>query len=408
MPISFFNRLYFISRSQGLLILSQILGAAPVILVTAYLSNRFSLATVADFTFLIGVSAVIFTLSTIGLRARLVLDQFRDFSEADFYCLRILATVPMVLIIFTSGILVGASVFLTIAVVFWRAGDAALDLAIAVDQVRREEQAHTYTYLNGSTFKVVSILTLLFCSELTKWIDPFAALALASSLYSIYAWGLFLSLCEDKRGLFRTGFAASIFRLFKSCLFLAFAQITCALLTAAPRLALPFIEDKSSAGVSAVALSVSTFFGMAFYAVWLRWLPKFGRLGLRSRMMALFGLETTVLLILIVAVLWAVGAPTLGIIFGLEELEQMHAANSILSASAVYFFVMSFANLFKPSRFQFGESLIYLGGILGVLLFVFKLGDWETTQLLYSGTLGMLYAAVSILGFSTIVRRSRS
>ena len=370
MPSGLATKVLQAGRSQLLGLGAQLIAAAPIIAMSIYMSRTVSLAAVADFALLIGVSSVVFTLGMIGLRSRLVLDRFRDFSEADYYSLRILATGAMALIILAAGLALGASPLLTLAVIFLRIGDAALDLAMAVDQVRREDRAHMYGYLNGSTFKLVMIVLALGAAEFTGWIDPFVAFTLAGLIHAAYAWTLFLRRREKSGALLTFGTVRACLRLIRHSAVFAVAQIICAVLTSAPRLALPGIADRDLAGAAGAALSVSTFLGMAYFAVWLRWVPRFGKDGLSTRKVAMFGAEMSLGLATMLAVLWAIGSPLIGAIFALTEAAHLQVALSTLMASAVFFFVMTLANLFKPTRLPWSESAVYLGGIAAVLLFV--------------------------------------
>lgn len=393
------TKIFQAGRSQLLGLSAQLIAAAPVIAMSIYLSRTVSLAAVADFTLLIGVSSVVFTLSMIGLRSRLVLDRFHDFSEADYYILRILASGAMALIILAAGLALGSSPLLTLAVIFLRVGDAALDLAMAIDQVRRENRAHFYGYLNGSTFKMVVIVLALGAAELTGWIDPFAAFALAGLIHATYAWTLFLRRREETSTLLASGSVRACLRLIRHSAVFAVAQIICAVLTSAPRLALPSIADRDLAGAAGAALSVSTFIGMVYFAVWLRWAPRFGQDGISSRKAAMFGVEMSLGLATMLAVLWAIGAPVMGVIFALTGSAHLQMALSTLMASAVFFFVMTLANLFKPTQLPWSESAVYVGGITAMLLVVALESAPQIPELLLAAAAGMLVTEVAALLF---------
>lgn len=394
------NRILYAGRSQVLGMGAQLIAAAPIIAMSIYLSRAVSLAAVADFALLIGASSVIFTLGMIGLRSRLVLDRFQDFAEADYYSLRMLATGAMALIILIAGIALDAPLALTLAVVFLRIGDAALDLVMAVDQVRREDRAHLYTYLNGSIFKLVTIVFALGSAELTDSVNVFVAFAFAGLIYAIYAWAIFLRRREEKGPLLGPGALHSMLCLTRHSAAFAVAQIICSVLTGAPRLALPSIADRDLAGAAGAALSVATVLGMAFFAVWLRWVPRFGKDGLSTHKAAMFGAEMSLGLAAMLALLWLVGAPMMAAVFALTDPAHLETARATLLASAVFFFVMTLANLFKPSQLPWAESVIYLGGIAVVLLLVAQEGAPNIPTMLLGAAAGMMAtecAALAVL-----------
>lgn len=403
MGSSLANKVLQAVRSQLLGLGAQLIAAAPIIAMSIYLSRAVSLAAVADFALLIGVSSVIFTLGMIGLRSRLVLDRFRDFSEADYYSLRLLATGLMASTILIAGLALGASPLLTLAVVFLRIGDAALDLTLAVDQVRRDDRVHIYGYLNGSSFKLVMIVLTLGLAELTGWVDPFAAFALAGVTHAVFSWALFMRRRQEAGALLTSSTLRACLRLIRHSFVFAAAQIICAILTSMPRLALQGIADRDLAGATGAALSVSTLLGMAYLAIWLRWVPHFGRDGLNARNLAIFGVEVSLGLAIMLAILWAIGAPVMGAIFAITEPDLLEVTVATLIASAVFFFVMTLANLFKPTRLAWTESLVYLGGIVAMLLLWAMNKSPQIPALLLTATVGMLgveAATLAVLKFS--------
>lgn len=379
-----------VGRSQILGLSAQIIAAAPIIVISIFFARTIGLAAVADFTLLIGISSVAFTLGMIGLRSRLVLDHFRNFAEVDYFGLRVVATFAMALVILTAGLAVSAPPVLTITVMFLRIGDAALDLVMAVDQVRRKDREHMYGYLKGSVFKLVLILLALLVSELIGTISIFSAFACAAVLHAFYAWILLLSRRAGKKTIFGSKTLITIFRLMRHSAVFAVAQIICAVLTSAPRLALPTMADRELAGAAGVALSVSTFLGMAYFAVWLRWMPRFGKDGLNARKTILFVVEMTIGLIAMLMTLWAIGAPVVGTIFALTEPAYLEMALLTLMASAIFFFVMTLANLFKPTRLPWAESFVYLGGLAGATFVILPDIAAQPPQILLAAAMGMI------------------
>lgn len=368
---------------------TQVMGAAPNVVMSIYLSRAVGLSAVADFALLIGISSVLFTVGMIGLRSRLVLDKFRDFDEADYYRLRIVASGMMTVGIVAGGLWLKAPFMLALAVALSRLGDAALDLVMAIDQVRRNSREHMYGYLNGSIFKMAMIVTFLGGARWSDLITPFAAYALASGLYAIYAWMLFMKRREVGHPLLSAGTIGQVMRLIRYSAVFAVAQIMCALLTSAPRLGLPGIADRELAGAASASLSVSTLIGMVYFAVWLRWVPRFGKDELAFRNAVSFLLEMIVALVLIVIAMWLVGAPIIARVYAIDNDIYLENARWTLITSAFFFFFMTLANLFKPTGIPWAESVTYLGGIIAIMICSWAVPQISIPVLLLAGTLGM-------------------
>lgn len=392
-------------RAQMLGLSSQLIGAAPNVLMSIYLSRVVGLAAVADFALLIGISSVLFTVGMIGLRSRLVLDAFRSFDEADYYRLRIVGSGLMTFAIVAGGYLLQAPFMLALAVALSRLGDAALDLVLAIDQVRRHSREHMYGYLNGSIFKIAMIVALLAGATRSHLIAPFAAYVLASGLYAIYAWWLFMKRREEGQPLLAARTTGQSMRLVRYSAVFAVAQIMCALLTSAPRLGLPGIEDRELAGAASASLSVSTLIGMAYFTVWLRWVPRFGKDELAFRNALYFLLEMISALVIIVIVLWLVGGSVIARVYAIDDAVHLASARWTLITSAFFFFVMTLANLFKPTGIPWAESAIYLGGIIAILVCSRVAPQISIPVLLLAGTLGM--GLVEVLMLALLGRRQK-
>lgn len=402
------SKLFRAGRSQFLGIGAQVVAAAPVILISIYLAQTIGLGTVADFTVLIGLSSVIFTLSMIGLRSRLVLDRFRVFAEPAYYTVRIAATGVMALGIFAFGLAIGAPVILTVAVMLMRVGDAALDLVLAIDQVRREARRHIYGYLEGGAVKLLLIVVFLAGSHFDGSIDPFAAFMLASASYALYAWRMFLMRCESKAWIdLRTG-VPELGRLIRHSLAFAVAQILCAALTSAPRIALPTVSgDRDMAGAAAAALSVSTLVGMAFFAVWLRWIPRFGMEGIRRMTTFHFLIESSAALGIMAIAILLIGSPVMAVLYAIDSPSHLDVAEKTLLASLAFFFLMTLANLFKPTRLPWAESLIYLGGLIAIGLALSLAQGITIPGLLAAASGGMAVAGIASLSLLRYVAERR-
>lgn len=396
-----------VGRSQLLGLGAQVLGAAPVIAMSIYLSHALGLAAVADYAVLTGASAVAFTMGMIGLRSRLVLDRFRSFDEGDYYALRIAGSLGMMLGILGYGLALGAPFMLTLAVALMRAGDGALDLVMALDQVRREDRAHMYGYIRGAAIKLALLLVAVAAGELTGLLSPYAAFALASGLYLLTAWVQFLRRREEATRLLHGGRLNSVARLLRHSVVFAVAQILCAVLTSAPRIALPTLTDREMAGAAGAALSVATLVGMAYFAVWLRWVPRFGKDGLQQRRALLFVAEMAVALVMILACVRLLGRPAMALVYGIETPAYLDMTNATLMACAVFFFVMTLANLFKPTRLPWAESTIYGGGIAALWLTQMAMPVGTSIPvLMLAGAAGMVL--LGLLSFATLALTHRA
>lgn len=396
-----------VGRSQLLGLGAQVLGAAPVIAMSIYLSHALGLSAVADYAMLTGASAVAFTLGMIGLRSRLVIDRFRSFNEGDYYTLRIAGSLGMSLGIFCWGMALGAPVMLTLAVVLMRAGDAALDLVMALDQVRREDRAHMYGYIRGSAIKLALLVVALAAREATGLLTPYAAFALASGLHVLTAWMQFLRRRKETTPLLHGGRPGSVARLLRQSVVFAMAQIICAVLTSSPRIALPALTDRDMAGSVGAALSVATLVGMTYFAVWLRWVPRFGKDGLQPLRALLFMAEMVVALAMILTCLALLGRPAMALVYGIETSAYLDMTNATLMACALFFFVMTLANLFKPTRLPWAESATYVGGLAALWMAQMALpGVTSIPVLVLAGTAGM--SLLGLLSFAVLFLTRRT
>ena len=392
-------------RSQLLGLVAQLLGAAPLIGMSIYLSHVVGLKAVAEYAVLVGASAVAFTVGMVGLRSRLVLDRFQSFDEDDYYVLRSVASLLMALSIVTWGQLLGAPLILTVAVALMRVGDAALDLIMALDQVRREDREHMYGYIRGAGARIVLLVLVLGLADLTDLVSPYSAFALASGLHAGYVWMLFLKRRESRVALCAPGRGGSVLRLLRHSMVFAVAQIICALLTSAPRIALPTIADRDLAGASAAALSVATLIGMSYFAIWLRWLPRLGMAKPQMNRAAAFLGEMSVALALVLVCVWFMGRPAMALVYGIESPGHLDMTHRTLMACAVFFFIMTLANLFKPSRLPWAESAIYCGGLVAIWLAFTARPGISIPGLLLAGALGMAILGMVSLTVLLVMRR---
>lgn len=377
-------------RSQVLGLLAQVIAATPVIAMSIYLSRAASLAAVADFALLIGVSSAAFTLALLGLRTRILLDQLETFADADYLYLQMAATMTMALVIAVSGFVLDAPPALLAAVVLLRVGDSALDLVLGIDQVRRDQSRQLYGYLKGSSVKLLLVTLSFVVAELSQAVSAFTAFAGACLAHAIYAWVLFVGRIHVSNAQWAPLDSKKLLLLAKGAFAFCVAQFVCAFLTSAPRFALPGFSDRELAGAAGAALSVSTFIGMVYFAIWLRWGPRFGKVGLSGRSAAFFLSELALVFVLIELALWLMAAPLMSMVYGLQAATHLSLAVGILMSSGVFFLVMTISNLFKVTRTPWAESAAYLGGLLAMIAEGLFAANQSIANLLMIGALGMM------------------
>ncbi len=389
--MSFFRAIFDAGRSQVLGLSAQLIAAMPVITMSIYLSHSVGLGAVADFALLIGVSSVAFTLALQGLRTRLVLDQFETFEDVEYLVLRTVATIAMALGILIAGLVFDAPIALIFAIVLLRVGDAALDLVLGIDQVRNDPEEQLYGYLKGSSVKLGLVVLCFAAAEFSANISAFVGFGVACLLHAIYAWTLFVKrLSIGDRGPLLI-MPEKLIQLAKGAFVFCAAQFVCAVLISAPRFALPGISDREVAGAAAAALSISTFVGMCYFAVWLRWVSRFGKYGLRGRSAALFLLELAIVFVLLELALWLLAIPAMSMVYALKVPSHQETALWTLMASGAFFLIMTVSNIFKSTRLPWAESATYVGGLLALVAGGLLGANPSIPILLTAGAVGMAF-----------------
>lgn len=362
----FFKIFYRLGTAQILGILAQLLSALPIFILTIFLARKKGLASVADLTFLVAISAVIFTVFTGGLRSRLLIERFNFYSKSDYFYLRLIKTILMSLLIISFGVYFSLSLTFSATIALFRAGDAASDLILAIDQVALVSGKQLYKYITVSTIKILAlIISFIVYQNVCCW-DLFFLIFISSGIYCLYAWGeLFLRIKIEKK-LVVTDVKRLIYLAKTSMVFLS-AQLFCAVTTTLPRYLLAFEHEKEIAGAAATALSSCTLIGMVFYSVWLRWGPELGKNNLARKNIVSFALENTIILIFILLSISLFGRLAFRFVFNISSGEQIDVAFSTAISCGFFYYSITLANVFKSTLYPYIESLIYLIGVCCML-----------------------------------------
>ncbi len=377
------------ARAQMLGIVAQVIAALPIIVISVYLARVVGLPALADFTVLVGVSALALSVMLLSLRSRLLIDRFADFETAEYVALRLVTTVAMIFAILVAGVVLGAPPLLVFAVVALRVGDAGLDLVLGIDQVEQSSQTHLYAYLGGSLAKLLLVALSFVVAYLMDSVSPYSALVGAGVVYAVIAWWQIATRLKGAAGPARFP-ASRLWKLAASTAAFLTAQIICAFLTTSPRIALTLIGDQELAGAAAAALSVSTFVGMAYYAVWLRWGPIIGQSGATLRNTAMLALEMLVIFVLLEGFFFLFSDIVMGMVFGIQSDEHLRMALLTLMASTGFFFAMTAANIFKFTPAPWFESAAYIGGLAAIAGLLSYDAAAGIPLLLVAGATGMI------------------
>ena len=398
--------LYSLARAQILGILAQVIAALPIIVISVYLARAVGLVALADFTVLVGVSALALSVTLLSLRSRLLVDRLSEFDKAEYVLLRLITTCAMMAAILVAGFVIGAHALLIVAVLALRVGDAGLDLVLGIDQVELDAQTHLYAYLGGSVAKLLLVVASFIAAYMVDDLSPYAAVAGAGAIYAGIAWWQLSTRftgAPDPAKLSRS----RLWKLAASTAAFLTAQIVCAILTTSPRIALTFVEDRELAGSAAAALSVATFVGMAYYAVWLRWGPAFGKSGATLQNTTMLVLEMSVIFIALEACFFLFSDSLMRIVFGLELGEHLRMSRITLMASTAFFFIMTISNTFKFTPLPWLESVAYLGGLVAIAIVLLGEGGASIPLILVAGAVGMA-GIQAIAAASVLVKRPSS
>lgn len=405
-------RYYHILRAQTLGVLVQVLSALPMLVISVLLGRTAGFAALADFTLVVGLSAVLLVLSMLGLRTAMLKDRFEVFELNSYIAARLAGVVFLAF----STLIVAAAFdipFILISiVVLLRIGDLALDLILAIDQVRQSEKQHLYGFLLGQTVKLAAILIAAAYIWWTGTVsDPFAPITFAAASYCAAAFYLLAAQyakVKVKPATKTTGMArGQLLPLFKLAVPFLGASLICALLVSFPRIMLGWYGDDIAAGTVAAALTVATLAGMVFYAIWLRWSPRLGREGLAPGNILLFLAEIALILVLMLLLAALFGGRATAFVYGITSESQVDVVTETLIWSIIFFAAMTTANLFKFSRQPWIESLVFIAGLVAASSVVLYGLEVHTTGLLAAAALAMLVTQIIAAGLLIMYKPNR-
>lgn len=237
------KQLYSILRAQTLGVLSQVLSALPLLFISMQVARTVGLRALAELTLLVGLSAVLFTLSLLGLRTALLKDRFSTINLGTYVAIRLGSGIFLLIASIALSVILNISLMLASVVALLRVGDLALDLTLAIDQVRQTEKEHLYGFLSGQAVKLMVVIFAGLCVwQMETFTAPYFPLLVAASIHCGMAFHLIRKQCAGTPGVSVIRLARVEFGLVQALVgqalpFLA-AQLLCALLTAFPRITL--------------------------------------------------------------------------------------------------------------------------------------------------------------------------
>lgn len=348
-------------------LLGQIAGALPLLVISVYLARSEGLAAVGEFAALSGMSATTYMVAWAGFRALMVADRLETFSVRQFVFARTLLAALGTVFLVACGWAFQFAPMLVAATVFLRIGEGIVDLALGLQQVRSSATAIRSFGVNNAVRSGVVVMPTV--AAMMGWVGGGSTLVAGfSALSMLVAVVLVLPAFSRAWELGRHASAQPYSKLLASAFWFGTAGAVCAAVTSLPRVLLPtFGLAEHQFGSAGAALSVATFFGMAFYGSWLRWAPRLRVGAVSAEQVRRFVLETGVILTLLLVGAWFVLSPVVVWMYRLPIGEGDWLVQQILLAAAVFFGAMNLANLFKATRAPWLETIAYLlplgGGI---------------------------------------------
>lgn len=350
--------------------LGQVAGALPQVLMTVYLARRGSLEVAGFFAVMTGLAAAAFTAAMWGFSPHIVLHRLKRFPAMTYFVAR-----AMALLLATAGVIAIALAYfpevgltLVLAVIALRSADAMIDLHLGLAQVWRGAGPAINLYAGLQVCKLALVTILFGIAETLKSMSA-ELVILASSAVS-FAAATAILLAQPRLWIGHDRTTMQIARLFGEASWLGLAAVLCAVVTNVPRIHLPLMLSGDELGVAGIALTISTFFGMAFYTAWIR---HFSRLAVNPTFRALsaFVIEIAVLGLAFVAVATWILPPLAAWIFNFDVARFGEQLRGILIAAVVFFAGMSLANLYKLGRHQWLEGFAYVvaGAVFVALYF---------------------------------------
>jgi O-antigen/teichoic acid export membrane protein len=346
----------------------------PLLIVSVFLARTTGLTAVGYFSAATGLTAVAYQAALLGLRHLIVVDQLETHRFGHYVVVRsalVMASLPLTLAV---GLLLNIATLYIIVAMALRIGDAFVDLNLAFDQVAEptSKALKSYAALAWIKFGLVSFFILAFI--------PFSKLfphALSAEVFVIFASMIFavVAIHQTLRRVNRStdlrpadGDVPAYLRMVRETGWYFVASVVCAMLTAMPRFMLPSVAGPKFFGVGGASLSGMTFFGMIYYASWLRNASKFSRNGFSRAVIVKFVAENLIILSLLVIGSLTAFAPVLGMIFRFTDADLVRYAGFVMAAGAVFFAAMNCANLFKPTAFPWLETVAYGAPVLAAMV----------------------------------------
>lgn len=336
----------------------QIAAGLPLLIIVVFVSRVQGLEQVGKLTVVIAISAAAYSVALWEFRSYVVLDKFKTFSPLDYASARSIALVIATIATIGAALWIGISLSLAIAVVLYRICDAIVDLVFAFNLVWRDTSEALRAYAIQNALKLA---VLCGAGAMSFTVDR------SSSQFFIAASGL-VALCgtmfmvtRDREHRFRWHLHLSLIAaLFFKARWFAIGTLGVIALTSAPRTIVVWLYQGDLLGVVGASLSITTFWGMAFFTTWLRYLPRFNSAQDKLATARTFLAEITGVAVIAGVVSFFVLPSATGIVFGFHDPRQLLLSREVLVAGVIFFGSMSLANLYKVTPTPWMESVVYL------------------------------------------------
>jgi hypothetical protein len=195
---------------------------------------------------------------------------------------------------------------------------------------------------------------------------------------------------------------SSIGRLYFRARWFALATLGVVIMTTSPRIVAAWLYDGDILGVVGVSLSITNFFGIAFFTTWVRYMPRFN--GARSRRIVArnFVLETIAISLIATFVSFLVLPSVTAWMFGIRDPDQLAISREVLVAGALFFGSMSLVNLYKATATPWMEFVVYLVSIVVVSAFTFRYPVFRSMAAI------LVIAGLTMFGMSVFAWRGLS
>jgi hypothetical protein len=343
----------------------QLAMALPLVMVSVFLARTAGLTAVGYFSAATGVTAVAYQASLFGLRHLIVVDNLRSHGFSHYVFLRTLLIIVLLPPTIAAGIVCNVPFTYILIGISIRIGDAFVDLNLAYDQVTMVTQTAVRQYsriafIKLGIFSALMLIPLLHHNRLSTLLSPEWLVIVASIIFAALCIRETWSRTAGTWPLHRRSAAKStyVWLLSKARWYFA-ASLACAAVTAMPRFMLPALTSGKLFGVAGATLSAVTFFGMMYYASWLRNAARLSSSDLSLRLIGRFAVENAVIFTLLLLGSITVFPLVVSRMFGFHEHALIVFSGQVMIAGGALFAVMNFANLFKGTKSPWLETLSY-------------------------------------------------